>query len=349
MKAKWWVATLVSTLCLLLAVSVDTEENTQTGFEALSDNTTGEDNTATGFEALSDNATGSDNTATGSWALTSNATGSANTATGSWALSDNATGNYNTATGSTALSDNTTGSDNTATGFEALNNNTTGNYNTAIGSNVLNSNVAGSRNTAIGVNALNNATGNYNVAIGVNAGTNLNNGNNNICIGNEGDADDSGVIRIGSGTGDNIQTSTYIAGVSGVPITAGSLAPAYISQYGQLGVQASSRRFKEAIEPLSSADESILQLRPVRFRYKDVGDHGAQPLQYGLVAEEVAQIMPELVQLDEDGQPFAVKYQFLAPLLLAQVQQQQALLTTLKEENEVLRQEMRALRQAVSP
>lgn len=181
-------------------------------------------------------------------------------------------------------------------------------------------------------------------------------------MGNFGVEEETGIIRIGNMFSEPyaciseekkttlpVQTQTFIAGISGVSVTGGSMV--MVNSSGQLGIQTSSRRFKQEIEPLGSADEKILKLRPVSFRYKKANDNETQSLQYGLIAEEVAEIMPELVQLDKDGKPFAVNYHLLAPLLLAMMQhehkenqQQQELLMTLKEQNEALRNELMALR-----
>lgn len=209
---------------------------------------------------------------------------------------------------------------------------------------------------------MNKTTGNNNIALGAQAGCSQTTGSNNIYLGNVGVAAESGVIRIGNMSATTVncpnnntfpaQTSTYIAGISGVNVSGSAV---FVTPSGQLGVQASSRRFKTDIEPLDSAGKKILQLRPVSFRYRKADDNEGQPLQYGLIAEEVAEIMPDLVQYDKEDKPFAVNYQFLAPLLLAamqdehkEIQQLQALLTTLKAQNETLREELAALRHATT-
>ena len=285
--------------------------NTATGYESLFSNTTGIDNTANGVFALFDNTTGSYNTATGGGAMEFNSTGSSNTATGFNALYFNTTGYNNTVTGVQALYNNTTGNQNTAEGFGALSSNTTGVNNTSEGLQSLYSNTTGFSNTAVGLTALfSNTTGSSNIALGSGAGSNLTTGSNNIDIGNAGVAGESGNIRIGtSGT----QTATFVAGIRGVVIAGAQ--PVGVNTSGQLGVRASSARFKENIQPMDKASEAIFSLQPVTFRYKKGLDAEGVP-QFGLVAEEVAKTAPELVMTDEQGKPFTVRYEEVNAMLL---------------------------------
>jgi hypothetical protein len=286
-----------------------TNGNTVLGEDALISNTTGGGNTAIGFDALVLNTTGSQNTATGQDALLGNSTGDDNTATGFLALEFNTTGVQNTATGSIALNSNTTGSYNTATGMIALRFNTTGIQNTATGSAALLLNTTGNANTATGDLALSsNTTGSNNIALGSFAGSNLTRGSNNIDIGNFGDANDSGKIRIGK-----TQTATFIAGISGAPVGGG--VGVIIGSNGKLGTVVSSERFKDAIKPMDKASESILALKPVTFRYKPELDPEGIP-QFGLVAEQVEKINPDLVARDEQGKPYTVRYEAVNAMLL---------------------------------
>ena len=303
-------------------------DNTATGFGALFSNTTASSNTADGWEALFNNTTGYDNTATGATALLNNTTGSSNTANGQQALFGNTAGGNNTATGAAALFSNSSGGDNTATGVAALAFNSTGFSNTATGLNALISNTTGSNNTATGDGALQasttagsnladgyhaldaNTTGSFNIAIGNGAGGNLTTGNNNIDIGNNGVAAESSTIRIGT-TG--TQTKTFLAAVRGVAIGGGM--PVAVSASGQLGVRASSARFKEAIKPMDKASEAIFSLQPVTFRYKKALDPEALP-QFGLVAEQVARVDPDLVACGVDGKPYTVRYEEVNAMLL---------------------------------
>jgi hypothetical protein len=244
-----------------------------------------------GEGALASNTTGNNNTATGDGALGINTTGFSNTANGASALIFNTTGYYNTATGAFALFSNTTSTLNTATGVSALYNNTTGDSNTAIGASAL----------------INNTTGSSNIALG---GQNLTTGSNNIDIGNAGVAGESKTIRIGtSGT----QTKTFIAGISGVTVSGG--VGVIVGTNGKLGTVVSSERFKDAIKPMDKASEVILALKPVTFRYKHELDPEGIP-QFGLVAEDVEKVNPNLVARDADGKAYTVRYEAVNAMLL---------------------------------
>jgi Chaperone of endosialidase len=288
-------------------------DNTASGSEALYSNMTGGGNTALGIQALYSNTTGGVNTASGAYALFYNTTGELNTAAGFNALYFNTTGNNNTASGSEALYSNTTGSNNTASGSVALALNTTGSNNTATGSSALQSNTTGYNNTASGMNALySNTTGINNIAVGFQAGYNLTTGSNNIDIGNVGVAGESNTIRIGTkGT----HKATVIAGIYGTSVSGAAVV---VSATGRLGVTTSSERYKTAIAPMGSTAK-LEQLRPVTFHLK-TDPKGA--LQYGLIAEEVATVYPELVIRNEKGRIDGVRYDELAPMLLNEVQQQ---------------------------
>jgi hypothetical protein len=301
--------------------------NTGLGLDALVYNTTGGNNTATGANALFSNTTAGENTATGYNALYSNTTGYENTASGSGILYSNTTGYQNTAAGYQALYFNTVGNHNTVSGFQALYSNTNGDSNTASVDSALYSNTTGYHNTAFGEGSLlSNTTGSNNTALGSNAGYNLTHGSNNIDIGNEGVAGESGVIRIGTS---NTQISTYIAGVENAKVTGSAV---YITASGQLGVLASSERYKTAIESMGACTERLQELRPVSFHLKS-DPRGA--VQYGLIAEEVAKVYPELVIRDGSGKIEGVRYDELAPMLLNEVQKQQAIVVTLAAQHEV--------------
>src|SRR5713101_8060089 len=286
-------------------------DNTATGDQALFSNTTASFNTANGSDALFKNTTGHDNTASGADALFNNTTATNNTANGFNALFSNTTGINNTANGLDALLSNTTGVDNTANGVDALHFNTTGNNNTANGENALVSNTTGSNNTAEGNNALeNNSAGSNNIAVGFQAGVNRTTGSNNIDIGNAGAAGKSNVIRIGTkGT----QKNAYIAGISGVTVAGG--VGVIIDTNGHLGTVVSSARFKDAIKPMDKASEAILALKPVTFRYKHELDPEGIP-QFGLVAEEVGKVNPDLVARDDQDKPYTVRYEAVNAMLL---------------------------------
>jgi hypothetical protein len=311
-------------------------DNTATGVEALFGNTTGSGNTATGRSALFSNISGGDNTATGIEALRSNTTGSDNTASGHFALSSNIDGSNNTATGLYALLSNTSGTDNTATGNGALDNNTSGSNNTAAGANALAFNSEGFENTAIGIQALLHNTGSGNTALGYLAGSNLTTGDDNIDIGNDGAAGDGGVIRIGR----SFINATFIAGISGVTISGG--AAVFVNSDGQLGTSTSSRRFKDQIKPMDKASEALFALNPVTFHYKkEIDPTGTS--QFGLVAEEVEKINPDLVVRDGKGQVNTVRYDQVNAMLLNEflkehrkVQEEEVTIAELRKEMEAV-------------
>jgi hypothetical protein len=204
---------------------------------------------------------------------------------------------------------------NTATGDYALFNLTTGTRNTAIGFQALNTNTTGGKNTAIGFLALqDNPTGTNNIALGYSAGI-FTAGDNNINIGNVG-AEESDTIRIGTVNGRGIrdfQRNTYIAGISGVTIAAG--VPVIIDADGHLGSTTSSERFKDEVKPMDKASEAILALKPVTYRYKKELDPDGIP-QFGLVAEQVEKLRPDLVARHKEGKPSSVRYEAVNAMLL---------------------------------
>jgi hypothetical protein len=283
--------------------------NTAVGWFSLGSLNTGSFNTATGAGALLFN-TADNNTASGAAALLFNTTGSDNTAVGAAALINNNDGNFNTAVGSDALFSNTTGGANTAYGRQALKNNSEGSFNTAIGHQALVSN-SGDGNTAVGYEALrDNTTGQNNIALGYFAGVALTTGDSNIDIARFGVAGESNTIRIGD---ESVQTATYIAGISGRTASGG--VAVFVNSNGKLGTSTSSARFKEEIKPMGEASEAILALKPVSFRYKKELDPGGIP-QFGLVAEEVEKVNPDLVARDKEGKPYTVRYDQVNAMLL---------------------------------
>jgi hypothetical protein len=296
---------------LTLESNVTGGNNAAIGARALRFNTTGSNNTASGAFALNNNSTASFNTATGNSALYSNTTGSSNTATGTDALYSNATGDNNLANGFQSLYSNTTGASNMATGTSALAYNTTGSYNMANGSSALFNNTTGGYNVAEGTNALfRNKTGDSNIAIGTNAGSNIVTGSGNIDIGNLGVTDESKTIRLGT---QGSHANTYIAGISRVAVAGG--VGVMIDTNGHLGTAVSSARFKEGIKPMDKASETILSLKPVTFRYKKELDPKGIA-QFGLVAEEVEKVDPDLVARDEKGKAYTVRYEAVNAMLL---------------------------------
>ncbi len=270
---------------------------------------------AVGFNALGAATSGLWNTAVGSLALSSLTTQNYNTALGTEALRNN-TGSYNVAVGSGALLQTTTGGLNVAVGHLALRNSLTGGSNVGLGYAAL-VNATGSSNVGVGTNALNQMTsGSSNIAIGSGAGTALTSGNSNIYIGHGG-AVESGTIRVGS-TG---QTRAFIGGIRGITTGQNDALPVVVDSAGQLGTVSSSRKTKFDIADLDpTVTSAVHRLRPVQFRYLTPFADGSTPIQYGLVAEEVEAVLPDLVAYDDAGQPASVKYHVLPGLLLAEVQ-----------------------------
>ena len=291
--------------------------NTGIGFEALFKNTTGNWNIAIGSDALHENTTRHGNTAIGYQALFNNTGASWNTANGFQALFKNTTGDLNTAIGGEALFSNTTGDRNTVLGFQALRGNTTGGFNTAIGEVALQQNTIGSSNSAFGKSALfknttgerntgigfealkNNTTGSFNVALGAGAGSGVITADDVICIGR-------------AVAGANVAGTCFIGNVRGVTTQNANALPVLIDGAGQLGTASSSKRFKHDIKPMGKASEGILALEPVTFHYKS--DDTNTPC-FGLIAEEVAQVNPDLVVRDE-GEIYTVRYDAVNAMLL---------------------------------
>jgi len=303
--------------------------NTAAGLYSLRALTGGSFNTAIGAGALLLN-TANENTAIGAGALLNNTTGAPNTAIGESALFFNTTGNANTATGANALVNNVNGDSNTANGNGALASNTTGNFNAAFGASALLNNTIGGRNTAIGRSALSlNTTGNFNIALGQGAGSRLTTGDSNIDIGAFGFPGESATIRIGEG-----QTKTFIDGIRGATVVGG--VPVVIDGSGQLGTIVSSKRFKKEIQPMEKASEAILALKRVTFLYKSDATNTPQ---FGLIAEEVAEVNPDLVVRDENGDIYTVRYDAVNAMLLNEflkahrkAQEQEATITELKKD-----------------
>ena len=257
-------------------------------------------NTAEGQNALLSRTTGGFNTALGWFSLKSLTTGSFNTGVGAGTLVLN-TGDQNTAVGAAALLSNTTGHTNTAMGVGALLNNTAGNFNTAVGTQALLNNTIGGVNTAIGNAALgNNTTGSFNVALGDNVGGGVTTANEVICIGTD-------------VAGENVSNSCFIGNIFGQ--TSASGAAVYVNSGHKLGTLTSSSRFKDDIKPMERVSEALFALKPVTFHYKkEIDPAGMQ--QFGLVAEDVDRVNPDLVVRDKEGKPYSVRYEQVNAMLL---------------------------------
>jgi len=361
------VANVVIDMNGFFTAPTDLSGNTAIGVGTLAVNDGGTNNTATGSTALASNTSGSENTANGYTALQSNTTGASNTALGTQALFDNVGGSFNTANGAYSLLSNTSGHNNTACGESALFNNLTGNGNTGVGSDALTNNSTGINNAAIGADALvNNTTGNNNIAVGEDAASAGPAAiNYSIYIGSPGTGGDlSGTIQIGTAdttdTGATIQIGqqivqtggTTIAGIyGGTPNASDTPALVCVDSNGLLGTTGcpgltasvrSSIRFKEQVADMGDSSDKLLQLRPVTFHYKPQYDDGSHALQFGLIAEEVAKLFPEMVGYDKDGQPSSIQYQPLTPMLLNEVQKQHGVVDNLnnrlEQQDETIRQ-----------
>jgi hypothetical protein len=320
--------------------------NTGTGFEALNHLTSGNQNTATGLRALNSDINGGFNTATGVLSLFGNTSGFFNSATGAYSLANNTIASYNTANGYSALYRNTEGEANTATGYAALYRNTIGIFNMANGAQALTGNTTGSGNTADGYAALfNNTEGDLNTASGVGALSSNTTGDGNTALGYiaGGNITGTGNVCIGAGVtgvaGEN--NTTRIRNIYATVQPAVGIDPDFVTvdSAGRLGrANISSRRYKHDIEPMDKASEAILALKPVTFRYNKEYD-ATQTLAFGLIAEEVAEVYPDLVGRNPEGQPESVRYEQINAMLLNEflkahrkVEEQEATITQLKKE-----------------
>lgn len=334
--------------------------NTAAGTGALSRNTSGSSNTAAGTYALLSNTTGLDNTGIGRNALNINTSGNDNTAAGAYAMALSTTGSENAAFGSEVLvyggswnvgvghqalkgggsrsvavghralvASTVSATDNVAIGSLALAKTVggppltfEGSSNTAIGSGALTNNTSGDRNTAVGSGVLGDLTsGQRNIAIGVagtgSAGRSLVTGSDNIYVGaSAGSSSEAGTMRLGSAI-----SRTFIDGIRAVATEVNNAVPVLIDSRGQLGTASSSRRTKESIVSLGTDTTFKVQsLRPVQFQYRKAFADGTKPVQYGLIAEEVEEVLPELVAYNGQGEVETVKYHILPTLLLAEIQ-----------------------------
>jgi hypothetical protein len=319
--------------------------NTADGQLALHSVTTGTFNSAFGFESLLVLTDASLDTALGAGALLLD-NGGTNTAVGAGALLTNSTGTDNDAVGAFALFSNTTGTFNNAFGHEALVLNVDGSQNNALGDLALFSNTSGGTNTAVGDDALfSNTEGSGNTAVGDEAGNGITTGSNNTCVGagaGVGIVDGSDIIAIGTpaaGVFANFGPTCFIGGINEPTGDPGSTVAVLIDSNNNLGTSVSSRRFKHDIKPMDKASDALLAFKPVTFKY----NHDLKgSTQYGLIAEEVAQVNPQLVAY-RDGQPYTVKYDQINAMLLNEflkehkkVEEQQANISQLKSDMQTM-------------
>lgn len=230
-------------------------------------------------------------------------------------------------------------SHNIGIGTESLKSVTSGYYNVCIGNgtgsaittgidNNLMGNAAGfyitgTGNTGIGEGAFYDAlhatgltSGSYNIALGYTAGANYTSSeSNNIVIGTTGVNGESKTIRLGAfNMGETLQTSCFIQGIYGAT-TSGVGTAVLIDSTGNLGTISSSIRYKENVKDMADESSPLMKLRPVTFNYKKHGNKD-----YGLIAEEVNEVFPDLVVYNDQGDPETIKYHILCSILLNEVQ-----------------------------
>jgi hypothetical protein len=310
------------------AANTSGEENSFYGQGTGEANTTGFANAYFGFNAGNDNTSGASNSFFGAASGLANTTGVANTFIGRATGASNTTANFNSFMGAAAGNRNTIGEGNTFIGADSGLNNFEGNSNTFIGGASGANNQFANNNTFCGFNAGastdgdnnsffgvgaggSNTTGVNNIALGFEAGINFSTGDNNIAIGNPGVAAEANTTRIG-----DVQTRTFVSGIRGVTTGQANAVNVLIDSNGQLGTVSSSRRYKEDILDMGDASARLQSLRPVTFHYKTPYADGTKPIQFGLIAEEVAESFPELAVFNHEGKPETVKYHDLVPLLL---------------------------------
>jgi hypothetical protein len=337
-QTKMWMTILPMLACfaLLPAQAVSPAPDgcypnltTAEGCEALNSLTGGAANTALGWRSLFSTTDGSFNTGVGVGALVLN-NGSSNTAVGAAALLLNSTGSNNTAVGSGTLLNNTTDR-NTAVGANALGADNSGTDNCAVGFEALTSDTTGGANTAVGRGALDqNVTGNFNTAIGKDAGG-LATGSGNVYIGH----------LVAGVAGEN--NHTYIRNIEGTSVNGvGSDIVTINLTTGLLGHASSSRRYKEDIRPMDTTSEALYRLHPVTFRYKKEIDR-TQSTAFGLIAEEVAKVNPNLIACNSQGQPESVHYEMVNAMLLNEFLKEHQTVQELKATVVQQQKEMEAL------
>lgn len=303
--------------------------NVAMGSDSLGSITTGGELVAIGLSAMRVNTTGDFNTAVGAYALELNTTGSFNTALGKFALNNCTTGQQNTAVGYSVLGNSlTTGIGNTAMGTDAATNVSTGSNNTALGNAAGTAITTGIDNVCVGHNSLQIiTTGSSNIAIGKGAGASLTvNDNSNILIGNAGTAGNVGIIRIGTA---GTHVKNFQTGIRGITTGVADAIPVLIDSANQLGTVISLRSAKENIKEISATENAaiISMLEPVRFDY--IGNHGKHQ-QFGLIADDVEKICPDICAYDSDDKLHTVYYDRIPMMLLREVQRLQTEIELLK-------------------
>jgi hypothetical protein len=285
--------------------------------------TTGTGNVFLGMKAGFNDLVGRYNTLSGAFAGYTT-TNLKNTFTGSYAGFSNTSGSHNVFAGDHAGYKNDAGPQNSFNGFSAGFSNITGRDNTFFGDEA----------------GYNNVTGSYNIFVGNSSGIDNHSGSYNIYLGNPGcgpSCDEDDHIRIGDG-----QSSAYIVGIHNATVAGGIALD--VNSNGQLGTRTSSLRFKEQVQDVGESTSALMRLRPVTFLYKPEYDRGMHALQFGLIAEEVATVYPDLVTHGADGLPYGLRYQFLPAMLLNEVQKQHRLMEAGKTIIEEQQQEIDLLK-----
>jgi hypothetical protein len=304
--------------------------NSAFGFDALLAISDGSFDTGVGAGALIVDTAGV-NTAVGAGALFSNTVASDNNAFGTFALFNNditgaGSANFNNAHGRNCLLNNTDGDENDAFGDDSMFENTTGSQNTAVGDDSLDGNTTGSGNVAVGKEAGNSIVdGNDNVVLGHNAGIGLVHASRNIAIGTE-----------AAGPFLDLDDTCFIGSIFGEPVSdPGTQAAVFVDQFNVVGIFNSSRKYKHDIQPMDKASETLYQLKPVTFKFNSDWKGSTQ---YGLIAEDVAAVDPQLV-VRKDGETVTVRYEQINSMLLNEflkehkkVEDQQASISQLKSE-----------------
>jgi len=305
--------------------------NTAFGWEALAFTSATSFNTGIGGGALALNNS-DNNTAVGAGAMLLNLSGTQNVAVGTDALLNNDSGSDNNAIGAFALFSNIGGTFNNAHGRNALTANL-GDENNAMGDDAMDSNTTGSFNTAMGDDALDGCTtGSSNVAVGDEAGTAVVAGSNIICIG-------AGVTG-GGGPFQDFDNTCFIGSIFGEPTSdPGTQTAVYVDQFNVVGIFNSSRQYKHDIQPMDKSSETLYQLKPVTFKFNSDVKGSTQ---YGLIAEDVAQVDPQLV-VRKNGETVTVRYEQINSMLLNEflkehkkVEEQQASISQLKSEMQTM-------------
>lgn len=304
--------------------------------------TTGVDNVGIGDQALEALTSGQRNNAVGKQALESNTTGARNIGMGYQTLQSNTTGSRNVGVGDVALTANTTGVDNVGLGESALYTNSSGNFNVAVGNQALEANIGGQYNIGIGFQALtantassnvgvghrsldSNTTGTKNTALGYQAGEAISTGSGNVFIGYDADSDSAtgrNRIAIGNGAISTVDSGLFfIKGLKDLSST----AVHYNTSTGQLGPLTSSLKFKDNVVDIETDTSKVYDLQPRSYTLKSNGKR-----EFGLIAEEVVQHFPEIVPLDNLGQPYSVDYARIVVLLISELKKLRQEVNTLK-------------------